>query len=171
MTPNELLSDAFGRVPEAADGAVRGLSREALAWRPMGHGNSIAWLVWHLARIQDAQVADIAGTSQVWTTDGWYERFALPFGPEEHGYGHSDEQVAAVQAEADLLLGYLAAVHAASLDCLRGLSEADLDRVIDRNWDPPVTVGVRLVSVVDDCAQHIGQAAYLRGLIDSGALG
>jgi hypothetical protein len=62
------------------------------------------------------------------------------------------------------LLEYLDAVHAETEAMLRDLSPADLDRVVDRNWDPPVTLGVRLISIVDDCVQHVGQAAYVRGL-------
>lgn len=168
MTPAELLVDAFGRVPPTVRAAVTGLDVEQLAWRPAPTANSLAWLVWHLARIQDAQVAELAGTPQVWTTQGWHARFALPFEPKEHGYGHTAEQVALVRAPADLLLGYLEDTHTATVGYLRGVSPADLDRVVDQRWDPPVSVGVRLVSVVDDCAQHAGQAGYLRGLLDAG---
>jgi hypothetical protein len=85
------------------------------------------------------------------------------------GFGHGADDVAALGAaglSADFLTGYLDAVHAASTAYLEGLSDADLDRVVDESWDPPVTLGVRLVSIVDDCVQHAGQAAYLRGLVD-----
>lgn len=50
-------------------------------------------------------------------------------------------------------------------EALSGLGEEDLDRVVDENWDPPVTLGVRLISIADDDIQHAGQAAYLRGLL------
>ena len=58
-------------------------------------------------------------------------------------------------------------MHARTVAHLAGLSEADLDRVVDERWDPPVTLGVRLVSVISDDLQHAGQAAYLRGLVTS----
>jgi hypothetical protein len=48
---------------------------------------------------------------------------------------------------------------------LAGLPDGELDRVVDRRWDPPVTMGVRLISIADDCLQHVGQASYLRGLL------
>ena len=44
------------------------------------------------------------------------------------------------------------------------MTAAELKRVVDTNWDPPVTASARLVSIIDDCAQHLGQAAYVRGI-------
>jgi uncharacterized damage-inducible protein DinB len=167
MTIGELLAEAFGRVRGVALGAVRGLSEEQLALRPDGRGNSIAWLVWHLTRIQDDHVAGVAGTAQAWTAEGWADRFALPFPQAETGYGHSSAEVAAVRVPADLLVGYYGAVHAHTIAYVRGLGAADLDRVVDEHWDPPVTLGVRLVSVISDDLQHGGQAAYVRGLLPS----
>ena len=165
MTPADVFIDFFERILENGVAAVEGLTDEQLAHRPTPDANSIAWLVWHTARVQDAQVADAAGTEEVWLTQGWVDRFGLDLDPEEHGYGHTSDQVAKVRAPAELLAGYLRATHEATVEYLRGVTEADLDEVIDTSWDPPVTRGVRLVSIVDDDAQHVGQAAYLRGLI------
>lgn len=162
MRSAELLADAFGRVREVVRGAVDGLSVDELAMRPDGHANSIAWLVWHLTRIQDDHVADVAGTSQAWH-EGWADRFALPFGPDATGYGHSAREVAAVRVDAALLTGYHDAVCERTLAYVDGLADADLDRIVDERWDPPVSLGVRLVSVIGDDLQHAGQAAYVRG--------
>lgn len=165
MDFNDLLVDAFGRIREAVHGAVEGCSPTTLAFRPDDHANSIAWLMWHLTRIQDDHVADVAGTEQVWTGDGWVARFGLPFDRGDHGYGHTTEQVAALAGTAaDLLLGYHDAVNDATVRYVRGLTPADLDRIVDERWDPPVSLGVRLVSVVADDLEHAGQAAYVRGL-------
>lgn len=163
---NALLVDAFDRVREAVHGAVTGLSREQLTYRVDPEANTIAWLVWHLTRIQDDHVAALAGAQQVWHRDGWLERMGLPFGPDEHGYGHTAEQVAAVDVPADLLLEYHDAVHAATVSYLDGLADEAYDEVVDRAWDPPVTRAVRLVSVVEDDMQHVGQAAFLRGAVE-----
>jgi hypothetical protein len=161
----DLLTDAFGRIRETVHSAVEGLGEDQLAERIDGRANSVAWLVWHLTRIQDDHIAGVSGLEQVWTADGWYDRFGLPFGPREHGYGHSSEDVSKVRAPADLLIGYHDAVHAQTTSYVRSLQGADLDRVIDERWDPPVTLGVRLVSVVNDAMQHAGQAAFVRGLL------
>ncbi len=166
MTGAQLLADAFGRVRESVQQAVEGLSPDQLAARLDERGNSIAWLVWHLTRIQDDHIADAAGSDQVWRAGGWAERFALPFDESATGYGHSMEEVAAVRVDsADLLTGYHDAVHERTLDYLSGLTDADFDRVVDARWDPPVTLGVRLVSVVNDDMQHVGQAAFVRGVL------
>jgi hypothetical protein len=165
MTPAELLADAFGRIVDGARDVVDGLDEDRLAHRPGPDANPIGWLVWHLARVQDDHVADVAGLEQVWTAEGFAGRFGLPFAVGDIGYGHSSDQVAQVRADAALLTEYVAAVHEQTLGFLAGITPADLDRVVDERWDPPVTLGVRLVSVVNDDAQHLGQAAYVRGLL------
>jgi hypothetical protein len=165
MNVSEVMTDALGRIPDLVHGAVDGLSDDDLAWRPDPEANSIAWLVWHLTRIEDDHVAGVAHTTQVWE-GGWADRFALPLAVGDHGYGHSPAQVAQVRAGADLLGGYYDAVSARTAAYLAGLEPDDLDLVVDERWDPPVTLGVRLVSVVNEVNQHVGQAAYLRGLVD-----
>ncbi|MBZ5738115.1 mycothiol transferase [Nocardioides mangrovi] len=167
MTPADVFIDFFERILENGEAAVDGLTDDQLAHRPTPDANSVAWLVWHAARVQDAQVAHLAGSDEVWLTDGWCERFGLDLDPHEHGYGHTSEQVGKVRASAELLAAYLRAAHEATVAYLRTVTEADLDDVVDTHWDPPVTRGVRLVSIVDDDAQHVGQAAYLRGLLPS----
>lgn len=166
MNHNELLEEAFGRIKTTVHSAVKDLSAAELSERPGGTGNSIAWLVWHLTRVQDDHIADAAGTQQAWTADAWAEQFALPFDSLATGYGHGSAEVSAVRVESPVLLeGYYDAVHGRTLAYLQGLSAEDLDRVVDKSWAPPVTLGVRLVSVLDDCLQHAGQAAYVRGLV------
>jgi hypothetical protein len=162
----DLLVDAFGRVREAVHGAVTGLSEEQLAARLDLEANSIAWLVWHLTRVQDDHVAAVAGLEQVYTAKGWAKRFDFPFDDAAIGYGQSSADVAAVRADPALLLDYYEDVHRQTLEYVRGLTPADLDRVVDERWDPPVTLGVRLVSVVDDDLEHAGQAAFVRGVLE-----
>ncbi|MFF2301768.1 DUF664 domain-containing protein [Streptomyces sp. NPDC058128] len=161
-----LLVDSFGRVREAVHEAVEGLTEDELAARVDPDANSIAWLVWHLTRIQDDHLAGAFGTDQLWDADGWRDRFGLPFGKGATGYGQTSAQAGKVRAPADLLLGYHDAVHARTLDLVRSVTNADLDRVVDAAWDPPVTLGVRLVSVIADALQHAGQAAYVRGVVE-----
>ena len=166
MTTAELLADALGRIREVVHEVVDGLTPEQLAFRPRPTANSIAWLIWHLTRVQDDHLAGVAGAEQVWISDSWVKRFGLPFDDAAHGYGHSPDEAAAVRVEsADLLTGYHDAVFTQSLRLVRTITNADLDRIVDERWDPPVTLGVRLVSVLADDLQHAGQAAYLRGLI------
>ena len=168
MTTAELLAEALSRVKEVVHAAASGLTTDQLAYQPQPGANSIGWLLWHLTRVQDDHVAEVAEREQVWTAEGWADRFGLPFDESETGYGFSPAQVDQVRVESpDLLLHYAADVHARTVDFLRGLTDSDLDRVVDTRWDPPVTLGVRLVSVLSDDFQHIGQAAYVRGLLSS----
>lgn len=166
MTPAELLIDGFTRIQEGVHRAVDGLTADQLAQQPGEGANSIAWLVWHLTRVQDDHVADAAGLDQVWTSGPWCEDFGLPLEESETGYGATPDEVAQVRGlSADQLTGYFDAVHARTVRWVKGLTPADLDRVVDERWDPPVTLGVRLVSVINDDQQHVGQAAYVRGLL------
>jgi hypothetical protein len=165
-TSTDILVDAFGRVKGVATSALSGLTEEQLEARIDPESNTIAWLLWHLTRGQDAQVADVAGSEQVWVTDGWADRFGLPFPVTATGYGHSADDVAAVTGvSAELFTGYLDAVTARSLEYVGGLSDAHLTRIVDEHWDPPVTLAARLVSIVSDDLQHAGQAAFIRGVL------
>jgi hypothetical protein len=165
-TTTDLLVDAFGRIREVVHHTVDPLTPTQLAWRPKAEANSIAWLVWHLTRIQDDHVAEVAGREQVWIADRWIERFDLPFRPSDTGYGHRPADVAALRVESgELLIGYHDAVFEQTLRYIRPLTDADLDRIVDNSWDPPVTLAVRLISVISDDLQHAGQAAYGRGLL------
>lgn len=166
MNTAELLVDGFGRVQGVVHDALDGVTPEQLSWRADAEANSIAWLVWHLTRVQDDHVAEVAGRDQVWTSEGWCERFGLPFDDSATGYGHTAEDVAAVRVrDGKLLADYYDAVHERTVQYVSTLTDKDLDRVVDKRWDPPVTLGVRLVSVLDDDIQHAGQAAFVRGLI------
>ena len=165
MTSTDLLVDAFGRIDELVAEVLDGIGPELLQ-RPAEDANPIGWLVWHLTRIQDDHVAGVADRPQVWLKEGWYERFGLPYPAEAHGYGQTAAEVGQFQGvTAEQLLGYHRAVYAQTLDFLEGLKEEDFGRVVDPSYRPPVTLAVRLVSVVADDLQHVGQAAYLRGLL------
>lgn len=164
MLSSDLLLDGFDRVRGVVHSVLIGAGPGMLEYRPDPAANTVAWLVWHLARIQDAQIAPIIDAEEVWIADGWHERFALPFHRRATGYGHTADEVAAVRVSAELLRGYFDAVHARTVAYLPTLTDADYGRIVDSAWDPPVTLAVRLVSILDDDLQHAGQAAYVRGL-------
>lgn len=162
----DLLTDGFERVRQVAHSAVDGLAEGQLTERLDPDANTIAWLIWHLARVQDDHVAEVAGREQVWLGGGWHERFGLERDDDDAvGYGDSSADVAAVHAPAELLLGYLDAVHEETIRYVAHLTDDDLARVVDERWDPPVTLAVRLVSVISDDLQHAGQASFVRGVL------
>jgi uncharacterized damage-inducible protein DinB len=165
VTGIELLAHAFSQIRDLGHGAVDGLSKDELNGQIANGANTVSWLLWHLTRVQDDHVADVAGTEQVWTAAGWADCFGLPFDTAATGYGHSAEEMTRVTVDSgELLTGYLDAVTDATLTYLDTLTASDLDRVVDESYDPPVTLGVRLLSVVGDDLQHVGQAAFASGL-------
>jgi hypothetical protein len=166
MDAAALLIDLFGRIPELARGTLEDLELTQVLAAPAEGSNPIGWLVWHLARVQDAQVSPLMGLPQLWETEPWADRFGLEPDPSNSGYGHRPEDVAAVRPESvEVLTEYLDAASARSHAYLVSLSSDELSAVIDERWEPPVTLGIRLVSIAADCLEHAGQAAYVRGLL------
>jgi hypothetical protein len=169
MDSSGVLLDAFDRVRDGVHGVLDGLTEADLNWQPAGSANPIGWLLWHLLRVQDDHVADAFVIQQVWTSADWVSRFALPIDAGEIGYGHTVEQVRQIHlADTALLAGYCDAVHEQTAAQIRSVQDDDLERIVDERWDPPVTLGVRLISVIADDLQHLGQAAYVRGLRSAG---
>lgn len=159
-----LLHDSFRRARELVDDLTTGLSPAVANYRPDPEANSISWLIWHSARVQDDHVADLAGVEQAWPA--WRDRFGLPFDPWTTGYGHTSTDVGRVDATGELLAGYYHDVDALTRSYVDQVTESELNRIVDSNWDPPVSAGVRLISVIGDITQHLGQAGYVRGLAD-----
>ena len=167
MEAGEILVDAYTRIQELVHRSADGLTQEQLAYRPEEGSNSIAWLIWHLTRIQDGHLAAATGNEEAWITDGWADRFGMPADTSVNGQGDGPAEVAALRPDGpEVLLGYHDAVVDRTRAYLRTVDAAELDRIIDRSYDPPVSVGVRLVSVISDNTQHVGQARYLRGMIE-----
>jgi len=166
MDAKDILLEGLGRIPDEVRGAVQGLSAEQLRWAPAEGANTVGWLVWHLTRVQDSHLAELLDAEQVYVSGDWGPKFGLKSDPSDTGYGDSSGQISRVEpGSAQVLLDYYQAVHDRTVTYVSGLTDADLDRVVDERWDPPVTLAVRLVSVIDDDAQHAGQAAYVRGLL------
>lgn len=164
MDSRELLTDSFGRIDQLLRDVAGGLGPDELNHRPGGTGNPIGWLLWHLTRVQDDHVAGLASAVQLWPE--WQARFELPFDESTVGYGHTSVEVDKVQiSDPQLLVDYHSAVHRETLNYLERADATELDRIVDRRWDPPVSAGARLVSIEGDCLQHLGQAAYVRGLL------
>ncbi|MEV0641552.1 DUF664 domain-containing protein [Streptomyces sp. NPDC050619] len=170
MHAKDILIEAYNRIQEEVHATVDGLGPDELNARPAVDANSVSWLIWHLTRVQDDHLADASGFDQVWLSQGWEKRFGLDLPRRDTGYGHSSTQVAKVRVDSgDLLTGYYDAVHVQTLGFLRGLAAKDFEHIVDERWDPPVSLGVRLASVLSDDLQHVGQAAYVRGLLRSAA--
>lgn len=160
-----ILMDGFARVRVELPALIEGLGAEDLLWRPDPGANSIAWLLWHLTRVQDDHISALVAEEQVYTEQGFAGRFGLPYDVAAIGYGQSPADVGAfVLPEPTLLAEYHEAVYNRTAGVVRAMSIEDFSRIVDERWDPPVTAAVRVVSVLNDVTQHFGQAAYVRGL-------
>jgi len=168
MNAKEVLIELYDRVPAVVRAAADGLDEADLTRKP-GGANPVGWLLWHLTRVQDHHVSQLIGTEQVWASGDWAASFGLEPDPENTGYGHTQDDVAAVRSrDARVIIDYHDAVAARTRAYLEQLTDTDLDDIVDRSFEPPVTRGARLVSVAVDDLQHAGQAAYGRGIIRSG---
>lgn len=156
--------DSFQRIADQVVAVTDGLQPDEAVWRPDAEANSVAWLLWHLARVQDDHLAGLGAVEQAWTAQKWFERFDLPFDAQAIGYGDSSADVAQVRTTASDLAGYHADVHVLTARYLEALTTGELERVVDENWDPPVTASARIVSVLNDCLHHLGQAEYVLGM-------
>ncbi len=166
MNGIHVIRDGFSRIDQLVPEALTDLHEDELLVRPDEDSNSIAWLIWHLTRVQDAQIADLTESEQVWTSMNWYTLFDLPYDADATGYGQSSTEVGSFTvANTELLLGYFNDTSQTTRTFLESRNDADLDSIVDTRWDPPVTMNVRLVSIISDDIQHAGQAAYLRGMM------
>ncbi|MGZ8178501.1 mycothiol transferase [Williamsia sp. SKLECPSW1] len=159
---HDVLVDAFTRADDAVTALTDGATAESLTYRVDAEANTIAWLIWHSARVVDDHISGLSGEEQLWPQ--WRDRFDLPFDDWATGYGQSSDEVAAVPGDGDALHGYFHAVHLTVLDYVGDLTPDEVERVVDENWDPPVTAGVRLISVLNDVTLHIGQAQFIAGV-------
>ena len=170
MTIAEILIDALSRSRERFDRAFDGVTLEQANTRPTPdlapRIDSLTWLAWHTAREIDLQISLMAGQEFVWFTGGHRERFALPLPDDTQDWRHTPEEAAqVVVGDLSVLTAYLDDAYAMAYGYMRSLAPERLDDIIDSSWDPPVTRGARLVSIIDDAAQHSGQAVYTRRLL------
>jgi uncharacterized damage-inducible protein DinB len=162
----EMVTGVLGGITRPLNIALEGITLDQVTFRPNDQCNTIAWLVWHLSRVQDRIVSSLAGQPQAWVAEGWHAKFGRPADEGDAGMGHGPRDVESIRPEsAQLLLDYYNAVFKRTEAYVNGLSAADFDRVVDPA-NPEVTVGRRLQVCIMDNVQHAGQAAYLRGLIE-----
>jgi hypothetical protein len=152
------LTRSYGILERAADG----LSDEQFHHLPTPDSNSIAWLVWHLSRWKDNNASRLSGQQSVWEGQGWAEKFGMA--ADAAGMGDTPEQVAAFRPKRELLFGYASAAQAAALERIALLKPADLDRDVETPWGTR-SAGLILTASLNDSIQHIGQIAYLRGML------
>ena len=173
MQLKDFAEQTFEEIGVRLNRALEGLTFEELNWRPRPEANSIAFIVWHVSRVEDGWFQHfVQDTTQVWLAERWHERFGLPEGSS--GFGYSVEQLAEFPAlrEEDLR-GYFDAVRKSTLACLKEMTETDLDRVPGRSPFPDsasssrfaeFTVARMFRQLIGEEYQHLGHVNYIRGL-------
>lgn len=167
MEWQDLLKDGYSRIYEYMKHTLKGLDQNDLNWQPRNDSNSIGWLAWHITRQQDAQISSLIGEDQIWIKDRWFMRFNRPDDRNDVGFGHTKKQVQDFRSpDISILLDYQKAVSKRSMDYFMTLSKTDLEKELDEPWfHPTPTIGVRIISILEDSLLHAGQMAYIRGLI------
>ena len=168
MEWQQLIADIFTRISEELERVLDGLTVNEINRQPRPDCNSIGWLAWHLTRSQDRNMSEVAGEEQLWVSAKWHDRFNRAPDPAETGYGHSTEDAAAFYSpDSATLLEYHRAVLEQTKRYINSkLLESELERqAYSSTFDNTNTVGKRLLGVINDSLQHVGQAAYVRGLI------
>jgi hypothetical protein len=168
MEWQQFIAAIYARISQELERVLDGLTKDDLNQIPGPDCNSIGWLVWHLTRSQDRAIADLTGEDQFWVKDGWHARFGRPPDPADTGFGHSSEDIAAFKSPGSKTLWeyHLTVFEPAKRYIVDRLSETDLEREVERPTFSTVSpVHAILVGVLNDSLQHLGQAAYLRGML------
>ena len=145
--------------------AVDGLSPTELRWQPTLASNPISWIVWHMARVEDRWVNQVLRKDvELWIRDGWHERFGMS--EEAHGYGETENQVRAMPdvAMSDTL-AYFDSVRQSTLAHLEQMTSADLAVIYSHPRRTGLTGAWILGHILVEEGQHLGQVAYIRGMI------
>lgn len=166
MSAGAISNAAYDRIGGVLERALTGLTPEQLRAQPAPEGNPIGWTAWHLARVHDSNFSTLLGEDQAWTADGWSERFRMDSNAGT-GVGASLDQVRKFDpVNAETLLGYFEAARAKSRRYLDALTGGDLDQPSAAGIPRNETVAVSVARLTGDLIQHIGQIAYVRGLVD-----
>ena len=166
MSPLELSIDTLKRAQERFLETLDQMTVEEANTMPKPLIKSVTWLIWHSSRVLDYQISPLTGLPQLYETAGFKERFNLDLPDDTQDWRHTPQEAAkVVVSDKQVLKDYLQASMERTKAYFAQLDEADLADVIDRNWTPAVTRGVRIVSTVDDIVMHSGQAVYSRRLV------
>jgi len=164
MTATSILEDCFTRIHDSVHRILDDLTDEELHGEPHP---SIGWLAWRLTRVEDSNVTRLWTREQLWIGEGWADRFGMPPLPADFGRSmmHTREQVREFSASKELIFAYQDAAYAMVMEYLKATPPEEFDRELDEpQYNPRPTVGVRLISLVENGMQNTGQMGYLKGV-------
>jgi len=163
MEAKEIILKSLEESQEYLNKALDRLTEEEIAWAPGAESNSIAFILWHVARTEDTWVNGvIQGENEIYDAGGWQERLGTP--PKESGYSYTKEQLQAWPVpKLELLRGYADSVREKTMAVLQSITAEKLSETVGTG---PVrdTRGVILAHLITEIALHVGQIHYLHGL-------
>ncbi len=159
-----MLKSQLSEYMEELELALDGLTEEERRYQPTPQSNHIDFIVWHMARVEDSIVnRRLRHDRHIWERDGRHKRLGLP--REGIGEGLSTEQAAALPPfSLAKLLKYYSSVRRETLLFINSLTNDDLDRISDPER-PYWTFAAILGHLIVEEAQHVGQIAYIRGIL------
>lgn len=163
MEAKEIIKLSLERSEEFLTSALKDLSQQEFAWSPGPESNSMAFIMWHQARVEDFFVNRvIRGQVELYEAQGFRDRLGTP--PKDTGNSYTVEKLRAWQAPPmETLVAYHQAVRQATLDLLETVTPQKLDEVPKPDRSPE-SVGIMLMRVITEAAHHVGQMSYLRGM-------
>ena len=166
MNTSQFIADCLAQTHLRLHATCEGLTAEQVLWRPAPTANNIGFILWHMARHEDGRVTAIACGAEgfetdLWATDGWYERFGQPVTAPGPGDRLGLRSLAIPAPE--VLLSYFRAVNERTMRFVALLDEERLNDYIGHR-EPRQTVAGSLRHVIVHQNNHHGQIDYLRGL-------
>ncbi|MFC1994682.1 DinB family protein [Chloroflexota bacterium] len=164
MDTKELILASLEQSKGYLSKALDGLTQEEAAWSPRAECNSIAFISWHIARVEDFFVnRALQRKDELYESEGWQEKLGTP--PKEVGYQYTVGQLCAWPVpQLEVLRAYADSVREKTLAFLKHLAPARLSEV-PRPDRSPDSIGVTLGRISTEIALHVGQIAYLRGML------
>ena len=169
MDLRDFIIRSLEEIQEDLKRSVDGLTKEDLMTQPQPGANHIAFMIWHMTRVEDKLLHNLFQCSpQLWESGKWYERMGLPEDPKSTGFGYTAEQVSCFPSvQPHELMDYVEAVRADTLDYLENIDAASLDEKVTAPPLGEVSIGNLISILVVELAQHVGQIAYVRGLVEA----
>ena len=165
MEISEFILKSLEESKGDVDRAIKTLSPDELSFQPKPHSNSIVFLIWHLARVEDLWINKVLkGTQEIYETDGWYKRFGTADW-KDNGIGFDIQKLTTWPApKMELLQAYAAAVRAKTRDYLGTLKAGNLDETRELRWGSG-KVGSVLSHLITEVSEHSGQIGYIKGIL------
>lgn len=163
----ESIISAVQEYYEALKNALNGLDKYELSWKPSIESNNIIFLVWHMSLIEDNLINKVLGKKErIWISQDYFKKY--PSLKNETGYGFNITQLQEFPImDIDWIMHYFDKVRNTTNNMIESLTNEDLsnDFLFGSNKVIKVKGFWVLGRLIVEESQHLGQIAYIRGMI------